>query len=204
MTEFKYCIYCGEDKEPVCFGAEADAMKFAREEADKCSVIRVEKVEFDEEGDILNSEVIWEATDIDPEEPEEIEVENPFETEFPKSDIEDIEISDDRDYDEIAKQYEEPADPWDADDFEGNRGRPDWKKIKEAMEDNESEVECKCCFELFPKENCIKTEGGYVCPRCNQELHSHQGTNLDLIDANVFDLEYDDPRLPEEEEEEEI
>ena len=32
----------------------------------------------------------------------------------------------------------------------------------------------------------VKTKDGYVCKKCNQELHSHQGTNLDLIDADPF------------------
>jgi len=201
MTEFKYCIYCGTDPEPVCFGAEADAMKFAREETNTCSSVRVEKTEIDEDGSILNSEVIWEASNTNPE--NFVAEDNPFKTEFPKSDIEEVEISDDAMYDEIAKQYEEGSE-WPADADEPGRARPDWKKIKEAMEDNESEVECKCCFDLFPKETCIKTEDGYICKKCNQELHSHQGTNLDLIDADPFDLSYDDPRDPEEEEEPEI
>jgi len=110
-----------------------------------------------------------------------------------------------------AKEYEEsqwavdvPAD-WD----DPNRmpSKHEDLRIKEAvkdLEEHENEVECKCCFELFPKEACTKTDDGYICPRCGQEKHSHQGTNLDLVDANPFDLDYDDPRLPEEEPEPEV
>ena len=111
MTEFKYCVYC-EDKPAICFNTEADAMKFAREDTSMYNSVRVEKSEVDEDGDILNTEVLWTASGNNvPEEDENLVSDNPFTVEFPKSDIGDINISDDIDYDEIAKQYkEDPAD----------------------------------------------------------------------------------------------
>ena len=195
MTEFKYCVCC-ENEPAVCFNTEVEAMKFARECADTCSCIKVEKSELDEDGEILNTEVIWSAECDDVTEKETIS-DNEFDTEFPVSDIENIDISDDIDYDEIAKQYKEDPANWIDDN----------KLIKEAvnaLEENESEVECKCCFDIFPKESCIKTENGYICKKCNQEICSHQGTNLDLIDDDPFSLDYEDPRDFDELEEIEI
>ena len=195
MTEFKYCVCC-ENAPAVCFNTEVEAMKFARECTDTCSCIKVEKSEIDEDGETLNTEVIWSADCDDVIEKETIS-DNEFDTEFPVSDIENIDISDDIDYDEIAKQYKEDQADWIDDN----------KLIKEAvnaLEENESEVECKCCFELFPKESCVKTEKGYICKKCNQELHSHQGANLDLIDSDPFSLDYEDPRDFDEPEEVEV
>ena len=111
MTEFKYCVYC-EEEPAICFDNEADAMKFAREDTSMYKEVRVEKTEVDEDGDVLNSEVIWSASNVLSDGTVKDEKDNPFETNFPQSDIEDINYSDDVDYDEIAKQYEDttPAD----------------------------------------------------------------------------------------------
>ena len=109
MTEFKYCVYC-EDKPVICFSTEADAMKFAREYAETCDQVRVEKSEVDEMDEILNTDVIW-AADGNNTTKKEIVYDNEFDTDFPESDIADINTSDDIYYDELAKQYkEDPAD----------------------------------------------------------------------------------------------
>lgn len=39
-------------------------------------------------------------------------------------------------------------------------------ELVETLEENEDTVECKECFDLFPKADCIKVAFGYVCPTC--------------------------------------
>ena len=195
MTEFKYCVYC-EDEPAICFNTEADAMKFAREDTSMYNSVKVEKSEIDEAGEVLNTEIIWTASGNNVPE-KEIVSDNEFETDFPESDIADIDTSDDIDYDELARQYAESPADWIDDN----------KLIKEAvdaLEENEDEVECKICFELGPKAEMKKLDIGYVCPKCAQELQSHQGTNLDLIDEDPFSLNYEDPRDFDEPEEIEV
>jgi rubrerythrin len=42
----------------------------------------------------------------------------------------------------------------------------DTDELVETLEENEDTVECKECFDLFPKADCIKVEFGYICPTC--------------------------------------
>ena len=39
-------------------------------------------------------------------------------------------------------------------------------EMVEALEENEDMVECKECFDLFPKAECERAEVGYICPTC--------------------------------------
>ena len=73
---------------------------------------------------------------------------------------------------------ESEADYWDDlaamyDEREANKhdlGDTTWfesmNNLVETLEENEDEVECKECFELFPKADCIKVDLGYICPTC--------------------------------------
>jgi rubrerythrin len=42
----------------------------------------------------------------------------------------------------------------------------DAAELVETLEENEDTVECKECFDLFPKADCIKVDFGYICPTC--------------------------------------
>lgn len=44
------------------------------------------------------------------------------------------------------------------------------RELVEEMETNEDTVECVCCQELFPKEDCKYDEKhGWICPECQEE-----------------------------------
>jgi hypothetical protein len=47
-----------------------------------------------------------------------------------------------------------------------NREFNGFDDMVEALEENEDMVECKECFDLFPKAECERSEVGYVCPIC--------------------------------------
>ena len=44
----------------------------------------------------------------------------------------------------------------------------DFDSLVEVLEDHEDMVECKECFDLFPKAECAKQEIGYLCPTCGK------------------------------------
>ena len=72
---------------------------------------------------------------------------------------------------EMAKHYE---------DFDADA-------LVETLEENEDVVECKECFDLFPKADCIKIEIGYVCPECGK-VHGYEKPDfeIDLISDVVI------------------
>lgn len=56
---------------------------------------------------------------------------------------------------------------YDADKFTHKYEDLDYDKLREELEDNEEEVECQVCYNLVPKEDAIKTDGGYyICKDC--------------------------------------
>ena len=56
------------------------------------------------------------------------------------------------------------------------------EQLIEEMEENEDMVECKECFDLFPKADCVKLEIGYICPHCN--------CGHDVADEDIFKVDF--------------
>lgn len=67
------------------------------------------------------------------------------------------------------------------------------EQMVEDLEKNEDTVECKECFDLFPKADCIKKPFGYLCPSC-QKLHPVAEPVIDnkTITFDLFDQEFPD------------
>ena len=126
------------------FATAEEAIEYAKQHMDKLPFVDELEVSYDANGDIDNVfsyKTIW-AHD---EEGTATETEDDY-------------------WDDLAAMYdEEEANKHDLGDttwFES------MDNLVETLEDHEDEVECKECFDLFPKADCIKLDIGYVCPTC--------------------------------------
>ena len=62
------------------------------------------------------------------------------------------------------------------------------EQLVETMEENEDEVECTWCNDLFPKDICKKEVNlGYLCPRCADGIMS-RGETLTFKQNNYWDF----------------
>ena len=126
------------------FADEQAAIEYARKNAAELTYVDKVEVLLDDDGDVeeeLGSETIWVYSD----EAVATETEDDY-------------------WDDLAAMYaEEETNKHDLGDttwFES------MDNLVETLEENEDEVECKECFDLFPKADCIKVDLGYICPTC--------------------------------------
>lgn len=126
------------------FTDEQAAIEYARKNAAELTYVDKVEVLLDADGEVeeeFGSETIWVY-----------------------SNEEETSESEDDYWDDLATMYaEEEANKHDLGDttwFES------MDNLVETLEESEDEVECKECFELFPKADCIKLDIGYVCPTC--------------------------------------
>lgn len=62
------------------------------------------------------------------------------------------------------------------------------EQLVETMEENEDEVECTWCNELYPKDECrYEVNLGYLCPRCEAAIKS-RGETLTFRENNYWDF----------------
>lgn len=163
MEKVKYIVHSDMNENNIYkeFDNSVDAIKYAKDNI--IDETWVDMVTFPEgaEDDYENAEVftIWNYAD-----------ENYLDQEFPESDIANVKDVDDADYAEFDKMYKEDI---------------SLEEAVDKLEENEDEVECKGCYELTPKKECIKTEAGYFCPHCAKELKEAKE------DENPFALDFD-------------
>lgn len=126
------------------FETEDAAIEYAKRNLDKLPFVDELQVSRDANGEIdevFEYKTIWDHTMVDSEE----ETEDDY-------------------WDDLATMY---------DDSEKHAiGNTTWfesvdtDELVETLEENEDTVECKECFDLFPKADCIKVDFGYICPTC--------------------------------------
>ena len=69
------------------------------------------------------------------------------------------------------------------------------EQLVETMEENEDEVECTWCNELFPKSECRKeVDLGYLCSRCEQAIKS-RGEDLTFRENSYWDFLDEDAEI---------
>ena len=180
-TTYVYIVHSDINENNIYaeFATEEEAIEYAKRHIDELTYVDKVEALLDDEGDIreiLNSETIW----VYDEEPKEYNTE----------------IEDDY-WDQLAKEEEDKK------DAEGLLGDTTWFEdldtdaLVEKLEENEDIVECKECFELFPKEDCIKLEVGYLCPHC-YKIHCNDKecsedepvALLDVADEDVFKVDF--------------
>jgi hypothetical protein len=62
------------------------------------------------------------------------------------------------------------------------------EQLVEEMEENEDEVECTWCNDLFPKDQCRKeVDLGYLCSRCEAAIKS-RGEKLTFVENDYWDF----------------
>jgi hypothetical protein len=126
------------------FATKEEAIDYAKKHLDKLPFVDELEVTYDANGeieDVLSYKTIWAHN----EEEATPETEDDY-------------------WDDLAAMYdEEQANKHDLGDttwFES------MNNLVETLEESEDTVECKECFDLFPKADCIKLDIGYVCPTC--------------------------------------
>lgn len=181
------------------FKTEAEALDYARRNIDELTYVDRVEVALDEAGEIIemfDSETIWVYT-------EEADFEDSDENDFFSFQDEEVEcqncgslVNSDRciktdggDY--VCKDCVEE----------------DFDALVETLEENEDVVECKECFELFPKEECTKLAVGYVCPHCHKEIDAETTSSepeIILVDDVAFSIDFPDAERFEEPDEWEV
>ena len=127
------------------FATKEEAIDYAKKHMDKLPFVDELEVSYDANGEIDNVfsyKTVWAHNEA---EAESTNTEDDY-------------------WDDLAAMYaEEEANKHDLGDttwFES------MDNLVETLEENEDTVECKECFDLFPKADCIKLDIGYVCPTC--------------------------------------
>lgn len=169
------------------FETEDAAIEYAKRNLNKLPFVDELQVSRDADGeidDVFEYKTIWDHTMAD-------SVEDETEDDY---------------WDDLAAMYDDSekhaigATTW----FES----VDTDELVETLEENEDTVECKECFDLFPKADCIKVDFGYICPTCaeggtvsEEDLFKMDFPEYEKMSAGN-DMIPDEPMIPTESSEE--
>lgn len=158
------------------FGDKDAAIDYAKQHLDKLPFVDELEVSYDANGEIDNVfsyKTIWDHTMPDQE----------AEAATADATVVDSTSTEDAYWDfRGAQEIEAEKNKYDIGDttwFES------MDNLVEEMEKNEDMVECKECFDLFPKTNCIKIDYGYVCPTCH-----NKGKVFTVSDNEIFNVDF--------------
>ena len=210
MVQYIYFVKC-----PDCEDEHFDYFDEAKEFAMSCltkkpiiTQIEVERNDFGECTDSCDLGTVWSWEDMMKDVPEEPEA-----TVFSKSETfgvsEGLDDFDESDIDPQTDEFDDSAafDPetyeLSAEDDLGEscirKPIPEGTTIEslvEEMEENEDEVECKWCNELFDKSECrYEVDLGYLCDRCQAAIKSRGETltfreGLELDEKLDIDIDF--------------
>ena len=147
------------------------AIDYAKQHLDKLPFVDELEVSYDANGeieDVFNYKTIWDHTMSDQE--AEVAVADAIDTEDAYWDF-----KGNQEVEAEKNKYDLGDTTW----FES------MDNLVEEMEENEDMVECKECFDLFPKTDCIKIDFGYVCPTCH-----NNGKVFTVSDNEVFNVDF--------------
>lgn len=147
------------------------AIDYAKQHLDKLPFVDELEVSYDANGeiaDVFNYKTIWDHTMADQE--AEVAVADAIDTEDAYWDF-----KGNQEVEAEKNKYDLGDTTW----FES------MDNLVEEMEENEDMVECKECFDLFPKTDCIKIDFGYVCPTCH-----NNGKVFTVSDNEIFNVDF--------------
>jgi hypothetical protein len=172
MENTKFIYAANSDLDDELFYAEFDtkdeAIDYAKQHLDKLPFVDELEVSYDANGeiaDVFNYKTIWDHTMADQE--AEVAVADAIDTEDAYWDF-----KGNQEVEAEKNKYDLGDTTW----FES------LDNLVEDMEENEDMVECKECFDLFPKADCIKLAFGYICPCCNK--------SAEVTDSDIFKIEF--------------
>jgi hypothetical protein len=164
MIQYIYFVKC-----PNCEDEPFDFFKDAKDYALSClsskpiiTQVEVDRNDFGECTDSSDLGTIWSWEDMMKETDAE-----PATSIFTKDDFAEYDPDNDPEFTELDNSVEATPD---------NFKKPvpanmSIKDLVEAMEENEDEVECASCEELYPKEDCEYNEKhGWICPDCEDRV----------------------------------